>query len=206
MSIAPLGEDGKIDFSTQDGYECKVAYGSFQRRKEQCVTNRSNAQGLIYNQCTKEVKNKLEARSDFYDLQNDPFKLSIALKELTHNYEDSKCCMESVVTSLCNFFNVKQEIGESLVDYSKWFKNAKDIKDNLYGSFNLKHALSRYDDYNNATQSEQKDLVMLAIGQAEAYVFLKGCTSDKAVQLKKEWQNDYSKGKTISPQALTKLL
>ena len=46
----------KIDFSTQEGYEYKLEYESFMRRKEQFVTNRSNAQGLIYNQCTKEVK------------------------------------------------------------------------------------------------------------------------------------------------------
>ena len=136
-------QKGKIGFNIQAGYECEVAFESFQHCKDQCIANRSDAQGLIYNQSTKEVKNKLEARSDFYELQNDPFKLSIDLKELTHNYEDSKYYIWSVMTSLYNFFNVKQEHGESLVDYAKRFKNAKDIKDNLYGSFNLKRALSR---------------------------------------------------------------
>ena len=62
---APASKTGKIDFNTQEGYECEAEFESFQRRKEQCITNRSDAQGLIYNQCTKEVKNKLEARSDF---------------------------------------------------------------------------------------------------------------------------------------------
>ena len=110
----------------------------------------------------------------------------IALKELTHNYEDSRCCIGSVMTSLYNFFYVKQEQGESLVDYSKRFKNAKDIKDNLYGPFNLKHALDRTDKCESATNNEQKEMAKKAIGQAEAHQFLMGCTLDKAIQLRKE--------------------
>ena len=66
--------------------------------------------------------------------------------------------------------------------------------------------LSRFDDYNNATQSEQKDLAMLAIGQGEAYTFLMGCTMDKAVQLKKNCKMIIQKGKTIAPSVLMKLL
>ena len=53
---APMSKSGKIDFNTQEGHECEAEFESFQRRKEQCITNRSNAQGLICNQCTKEVK------------------------------------------------------------------------------------------------------------------------------------------------------
>ena len=53
---APLVK-GKLDFATQEGYEYKVKFESFMRRQEQYVTNRSNAQGLICNQCTKEAKN-----------------------------------------------------------------------------------------------------------------------------------------------------
>ena len=54
-------------------------------------------------------------------MQNDPFKLLIALTELTHNCEDSKYCIGSVMTAMHNFLNVKQDLGESLVDYSKRF-------------------------------------------------------------------------------------
>ena len=80
--IAPTTAKGSvINFNTQAGYECKVEFESFQRRKGQCITNKSNAQGLFYNQCAKEVKSKLEARSDCKELQNDVFKLLIALKE-----------------------------------------------------------------------------------------------------------------------------
>ena len=53
---APTSKTGKTDFNTQEGHEHKVEFESFQRRKEQCITNKSNAQGLICNQCTKEVK------------------------------------------------------------------------------------------------------------------------------------------------------
>ena len=46
------------------------------------------------------MKSKLEARADYKDLQNDVFKLLIALKELTHNYEDSRYYIGSIMTSL----------------------------------------------------------------------------------------------------------
>ena len=104
------------------------------------------------------------------------------------HYEDREYCIGSAMTLFYNFFDVKQEYGESLVNYSKRFKNAKDIKDDLCGSFNVKHALSRNDECNDATQSDQKDRAMEAIGQAEAYQFSMGCTLDKAVQVKKESQ------------------
>ena len=68
----------------------------------------------------------------------------------------------------------------------------------------MKHALSRFDNCNNATQSEQKDMAVGAVGQAEAYQFLMGCTLDKAVQLKKETPNDHSKGKNNYPASVDK--
>ena len=42
---APVDKTGalKIDFSTQEGHKCKIDYESFMRRKEQCITNKSNA-------------------------------------------------------------------------------------------------------------------------------------------------------------------
>ena len=65
----------------------------------------------------------------------DPFKISIASKELTHDCEDSECHIALVMTSLCDHFNIKQEQGESLADHSERFKNAEDTKDDLHGSF-----------------------------------------------------------------------
>ena len=126
------------------------------------------------------------------------------MKELTHNYEYSRYYIGSVMTSLYNYFNIKQEQGESLVDCAKWFTNAKAIEDNLHGSFNLKHALDRTDECKAASQSEQKDMAQKAIGQAEAHVFLMACTSDEAVQSRKESQNDHSKGKNNYPNSVDK--
>ena len=43
-----------------------------------------------------------------------------------------------------------------------------------------------------------------AIGQAEACVFSMACSLDKAVQLRKESQNDHSKGKNDCPESVDK--
>ena len=41
----PTAVKGKTDFNTVQGCECKMKFESFLRREEQCITNKSNAQG-----------------------------------------------------------------------------------------------------------------------------------------------------------------
>ena len=78
-----------IDTSTPSGFKYKLAMEAFFKRQTQYITNKSNAHALIYGQCTLAVKNKLQARKDWDEIEDDPIKLLKALREITHNYQDS---------------------------------------------------------------------------------------------------------------------
>ena len=79
-----------IDKSTPEGYKYDKDYDIVSKREQQYKTNRSQACALIYGQCTQAMKNKLANRSDYNDIQEDPIKLLIALRETTHHYEDKR--------------------------------------------------------------------------------------------------------------------
>ena len=54
---APTTANGNVvNFNSQAGYECKVEFESFQRRKEQCIANESNAQGSFLINALKKSK------------------------------------------------------------------------------------------------------------------------------------------------------
>ena len=61
-------------------------------RRDKYRVNMVKAYGLIWGQCTKAVKNKLEARKDWNKgatkIKLNPFALLKALKEITHNHQD----------------------------------------------------------------------------------------------------------------------
>ena len=91
---------GTIDNTTPAGFKYKLEMEQHYRRLNQYETNKSNAHALIYGQCSLAVKNKLQARKDWDVVQEDPFKLLIAIKEITHNYQDSRYYIGTVATAI----------------------------------------------------------------------------------------------------------
>ena len=203
-AIQPTISGGKIDVTTPEGFKYKLEMERFFKRQDQYTTNKTNAHGLIYGQCTLAVKSKLQARKDWNEIEEDVFKLLIALREITHNYQDSRYYIASVATSIRNMFNMKQEQYESLVDFSKRYKNAKDIMETRFGKLDMSHSLKHDADYAAADTDTKKDLAEKAYNRLIAYEFIMGCSVDKAVQLKKELQNDYAKGDDKYPTDLEK--
>ena len=53
-------------------------------RQEKYEVNKKAAHSLLLGQCTKGLKSKLKARSDWDGMKNDSIKLIKAIKEITH--------------------------------------------------------------------------------------------------------------------------
>jgi len=92
-------------------------------RRDKYRINMVKAYGLIWGQCTKAVKNKLEARKDWNDgatkIKMNPFALLKALKEITHNHQDYRYIMESMYNCMKNVFTVKQDENENITDFTR---------------------------------------------------------------------------------------
>ena len=189
----------KIDLSTPQGFKYKLQMEGHYKREEQYRSNKSNAHALIYGQCTQGVKNQLQAHQDWKLIQYDPIELLKALREITHRYQDSRYAIGTVATSIRTFFTMKQENNESLVTYSKRFKNAKDIMETRFGKLDMSHSLMGTASYDTASLTEKEIMEKDAYNRLVAYEFLMGCTTNKATELKKELQNDHAKGDNRYP-------
>jgi len=82
----------------KDAY--KEEMKQFIARKGMLRTNLVKAYGIIWGQCTKGLRAKLEARKNWNDGTDDrikykPINLLKAIKEITHNHQDSKYPQES---------------------------------------------------------------------------------------------------------------
>ena len=87
-------------------------------REAELDINFSKAYALILGQCTQGVKNRLECRKDWININSsyDPIALLQAIKSITLNYQDSRYHIATISTSLMSLFTIRQYDQESLTD------------------------------------------------------------------------------------------
>jgi len=197
--IEPQTEKSKIDITTPTGFKYKLAMEAFFQCQNQYITNKSKAHAVIFGQCTLAVKNKLQSRKDWEEIEDSPFNLLKALREITHNYQDSRYYIGTIATAIRSFFNIKQEKEESLVEFTKRFKNARIIMKTRFDKFDMNKCLRNNDDYANSDDATQEQMAEKSYERMIAYEFLMGCSTQKAAELKKELQNDHAKGDNKYP-------
>jgi hypothetical protein len=89
---------------------------------------------MIWERCTKGMKQKIEARTDFHSkIEDNPIELLKAIKEHTQNFQEHRYCMSIVLVSLRGLLNTKQKEGESLQDWTKRFQTVREILESHFG-------------------------------------------------------------------------
>ena len=79
-------------------------------RRARYNDNMNKAYALILGQCTLGLKGKLEQRKDWdSQIKHKAIKLLDAIKEITHNYQDSKYPIALLLRLIKTFMNIKQE-------------------------------------------------------------------------------------------------
>ena len=107
-------------------YEAQIK--SFVAREAAYESNQGRAYALLYQQCNKALQHRLETRVDFLtEIKGNPIKLLDAIEEHSLSYMEKKYAPIILVEALKNLVNLKQKDDESLVDYTKRFKSARDI-------------------------------------------------------------------------------
>ena len=169
----------------------KQKLDEYQKRKTTYETNKANAFGLIYGQCTKAVKAKLSSDSEFSFGDLDPIQLLKVLKKITHNYQDNRYPYESMYNMMQKLFTIKQKEEESLTDFAKRLKNLKDMVESNYGKFNFPTFVER----KLEKQPElDKDKVEEACYESfMAYIMLRSVDSKKSSgKLVEDLSNSYA--------------
>ena len=85
------------------------------------------AYALIWDKCARAMKNKIEARSDYDAMENDPIALLQAIKENSLNYQENNYAISIIYEAYNNLFTTKQTDNESLQDYTRRFKAATEV-------------------------------------------------------------------------------
>ena len=74
------------------------------------------------------MKSKVQSRTEYEtDIKGNPIKLLDAIKQHAMNYESTQYQMKTISDATKTLFNLKQHDGESIVDYLKRFKAARDV-------------------------------------------------------------------------------
>ena len=70
---------------------------------------------------------KIESRSDYDKIKNDPILLLKTTKEHALNYQENRYSMSIILDAIRTLMGTKQKDGESLKDYTKRFWVAQDV-------------------------------------------------------------------------------
>jgi len=160
--------------------------------------------GLILGQCATRLVNTLQNRKDWKTIEakGDPIKLSSAIKEITQNFQDSKCPIATVHKAITNFFLIKQGEKEGLLAYAKRFKCAHDMLEEHSGKMALTElSVSKgWKTKNNDTKKEEH--CETACNRLVAYSFIIGADAKTAGQLSHGLANHGAFGDHKCPQDL----
>jgi hypothetical protein len=114
--------------------EYKSDYEEYKRRVNVYDNNLIKAYALLWERCTKGMKQKIEAQVEFaLTIENDPIELLKAIKVHTQHYQEHQYNMSIVLDSIRGLINTKQKEGELLQDWTKRFRIARDLLESHLG-------------------------------------------------------------------------
>jgi hypothetical protein len=80
------------------------------------------------------MQHKIEGMTDFTTvIDKNPIKWLKAIKKHALSYQENRYDMLIISDSLKAFVNLKQKEGESLQDYTKWFKTSREVLERHMG-------------------------------------------------------------------------
>jgi hypothetical protein len=80
------------------------------------------------------MQSRIEEHPDYENnLKNDPIAVPVAIKTLMHNPVRTQYPMASMTDALGRLLNVKQQENESLLDYTKRFKQLCNVRKSQMG-------------------------------------------------------------------------
>ena len=114
----------------QDGYDLEYTeeLRNYNQRVQVYEENKYKAYALIFGYCNKTMQSRIEEIGDFETrIRNDPLVLLSEIKQKMYDPARAKYEYVSLTESLSRILNTTQLDDESLVNYTKRFKQAREI-------------------------------------------------------------------------------
>jgi len=194
-------------------FEWQENYKSMMKRKEKYKENESNAWALIYDQCSPELKNKLEGATGYEACKNT--NNVVALLTMIRGY----CCQfdtlnnefMSIVGAMKNLMYFFQKPNQSNSDYHEDFMAMVEVIEDYGGAGSLSHfpkmiqkeldSNSSVSDPSNPTTAEMNDAKKVVRDKYLAALMLNGANRDKYGELKRSMAENYVTGTSDYPES-----
>ena len=138
---AKIEQDGNNMEYTIDLKEWKAQQNTYTENKFKSYT-------LIFGYCNKTMQNRIEETTDFETtIRNDPFILLDTIKLKMYRQVHAKYEFVQPTDTLLQFLSLKQDHGESLVDYTKIIKQSMDNLKAVFGKEFLSEYIEKTDEY-----------------------------------------------------------
>jgi hypothetical protein len=189
----------------QHELEYKANLDEFMRRKRSYDDNIFKVYALTWERCAKAMQNKITSRSNFEGLiYNDPIKLLNAVKEHALNYQETRYEMCIISDAFRALFNVQQKESESLQDYTRRFKTAREILESHLGrQIILAKFVRTMPKYDAKDMTAVQDCIETGSEQLFAFLYLENADQEKYGSLLKGLKSQKSLGHDQYPIMLT---
>jgi len=124
---------------------------------------------------------KIEARKDFEsNIKNNPIELLKSIKLHSMNYQEHCYEMAIILDSMKTMFNIRQKEQESLTDYTKRFKTARDLMvSQVGGPIVLTRFVNSMPGVNKNISQDYQKSQGIAFEQFMAYTYLENSDQNK---------------------------
>ena len=151
------------------------------------------------------MQNKMFSRTSFETtISNDPIALLIAVKDHALNYQETRYEMSIISDAFRAVFYVQQKDSESLQDYTKRFKTAREIlESHLGGQIILTKYVRTMPTYDENDLEETSKLIENALEQLFAFLYMENSDQAKYGSLLKGLNSQKSLGHDHYPRTIS---
>jgi len=204
-SSTEADEEARIHEQTQFDMDYQEEIKRWLDRKEALEQGLHQAYALIVtNYCSKTMEQRVEAHPDFKTkIEDDPIALLEVIKTLMHDSIRAQYPFVSATDALSRLLTCRQYDNEQLLDYTKRFKQQRDVVKSYLGTSLLDHFIEHSEEYRDETDDAvKKTLKEDAFDRWMAYLLIKNCDQTKYGTLTKTFVSQYSLGNDQYPKTI----
>ena len=182
--------------------EYKMKMEKYNEKLETYMENKYKAYGSLWEKCSAQMKQNIEAKGSFYKvIKDNPFELLKAIEGLSYNYQESKYEVAIIFDAIKTFINLRQKEEESLTNYLERFKAASaNMKTQLGNEIKMTRYITTMDGYD---KEKEDTFSKKAFEELRAYAFITNSDNTKYGSIIKGLAQQQSLKNTQYPKTLT---
>lgn len=184
--------------------EYKGEHEMYLQEKKALVTNMVKAYALTYEvYCSKGMQEQIDEKVAIDGtILNKPIKLLETIKILMHKNAKTKYPLGAYVEMCITMFTITQCDYETLAEYTKQFKEHKDMFKQMVGKDFLEAWVKGTKEFTKGTATEKSTIQKDALPRLMSYLLIKGANPDKYTLLINALDAQYTLGNNQWPKTL----